>query len=258
MANSLPPATILGTEVRDFPSSIMGINYQISIWLPPGYPKPGHRYPVVYLTDAEVLLGHIATVIMFLNILETVPECLIVGLGHHVSTLDEWAAARDIDYDPQENPEGEPEQKRADDFLQFLKQEMIPFIEDTYSADPQDRCLAGYSTGGMFTLYAMLHEPDLFSRYLIVSGVFDSMLPHFLADEQQLASGRKSLPVRAFFAAGEKEENIVPSLHTFVDTLKRRGYEGLHLETLIVEEEDHFSAFPTAFLKGFKALYKAE
>ena len=258
MANSLPPATIIDTEVRNFPSTIMGINYQISTWFPSDYPKPGYKYPVIYLTDGEILLGQIAPMVMFLIVGGMVPECLIVGLGHHVSKLEEWAKARDIDYDPPENPEGEPGQKRADDFLSFLKKELIPFIETTYPVDPTDRCLAGFSSGGMFTLYALLHEPDLFLRYLIGSAIFDSMLPHFLTYEQQLAKERKSLPVHAFFSAGELEENIVPGFHQFIDTLKSCNYEGLHLETLIDEGEGHFSTSPTAFCKGFKALYKSE
>lgn len=257
MTNPLPPATILNTEVRDFPSAIMGINYQISTWFPPGYPKPGYKYPVIYLTDSEIYLGQVAPMILFLIVAEMVPECLIVGLGHHVSDLEEWAAAREIDYNPPENPEGEPGQKRADDFLAFLKKELIPFIETTYPADPTDRCLAGFSSGGMFTLYALLHEPDLFYRYLIASAVFDIMLPHFLAYEQRLAKERKSLPVRAFFSVGELEENIVPSFHVLIDTLRSRNYEGLHLETLIDKGEGHFSTGPTAFCKGFKALYKS-
>lgn len=258
MSNSLPPATILSTEVRNFPSAIMGIDYQISTWFPPDYPKPGYQYPVIYLTDGEVLLGQIAPMILFLYYGGMIPECLIVGLGHPVSTPDEWAVARDIDYDPPENPEGEPGQKRADDFLAFLKKELIPFIETTYPVDPTDRCLAGFSSGGMFTLYALLHEPDLFLRYLIASAVFDSMLPHFLAYEQELAKKRTSLPVHAFFSAGELEENIVPGFHRLIDTLKSRNYEGLHLETLIDAGEGHFSTSPTAFCKGFKALYRTE
>jgi len=236
----------------------MGINYQISTWFPPDYPKPGYKYPVIYLTDGEVLLGQIAPMVMFLIVGGMVPECLIVGLGHHVSKLEEWAKARDIDYDPPENPEGEPGQKRADDFLSFLKKELIPFIETTYPVDPTDRCLAGFSSGGMFTLYALLHEPDLFLRYLIGSAIFDSMLPYFLTYEQQLAKERKSLPVHAFFSVGGLEEDMVPSFHQFIDVLKSRNYEGLHLETLIDQGEGHFSTIPTAFCKGFKALYKSE
>lgn len=257
MTNALPPATILSTEVRDFPSSIMGITYQISTWFPPDYPKPGYKYPVIYLTDPEVLLGQVAPMILFLTVGGMVPECLIVGLGHHVSTLDEWSQARDIDYDPPEIPDGDPEHKRADDFLAFLKMELIPFIESTYPADPADRCLAGYSSGGMFTLYALLHQPDLFLRYLVGSAIFDSMLPHYLSYEQQLAQSRTSLPVHAFFSTGELEDNIVPSFHQFIDRLKSRGYEGLHLETLIDAGENHFSTISTALSKGFKALYKA-
>ncbi len=258
MKRSLPPATIIDTEVRDFPSRIMGINYQISTWFPPEYPKPGYKYPVIYLTDAEVLLGQIAPMILYLFYGGMVPECLIVGLGHHISDLDDWAKARDIDYDPPENPMSETGQKRADDFLLFLKQELIPFIETTYPADPADRCLAGFSSGGMFTLYALLHEPDLFLRYLIASATFEIMMPHFLAYEEELAKKRTSLPVHAFLSAGELEEDIVPGLQQLVDQLHRRNYEGLRLNTLIDPGEGHFSTGPTAFCKGFKAIYQPE
>ncbi len=258
MINSLPPATIIDTEVRNFSSTIMGINYQISTWFPPDYPKPGYKYPVIYLTDGEVLLGQIAPMVLFLIWGKMVPECLIVGLGHPVSTIAGWVSARDIDYDPPESPGSETEQNRADDFLSFLKKELIPFIETTYPVDPTDRCLAGFSAGGVFTLYALLHEPDLFFRYLIGSAIFESMLPHFLAYEQELAKKRTSLPVHAFFSAGGLEEDVVPGLHQFIDTLKSRNYEGLRLDTLIDEGEGHLSTSPTAFCKGFKAIYKPE
>jgi uncharacterized protein len=258
LKSSLPPATIIDTEVRNFPSSIMGINYQISTWFPPDYPKPDYKYPVIYLTDGEVLLGQIAPMVLFLNAGNMVPDCLIVGLGHQVSTLDEWAKARDIDYDPPENPLSETGIKRADDFLAFLKKELIPFIEATYPVNPTDRCLAGFSSGGMFTLYALLHEPDLFFRYLIGSATFEIMMPHFLAYEQELAKQRTSLPVHAFFSAGELEDDVVPGLHQIIDRLKSRSYAGLRLDTLIDAGEGHFSTGPTAFCKGFKALYKPE
>jgi hypothetical protein len=110
---------------------------------------------------------------------------------------------------------------------------------------------------GIFTLYALLHEPDLFLRYLIGSAIFENMLPYYLAYEQQLASQRTSLPVHAFFSAGELEEDVVPAFHQFIDTLKRRNYEGLRLETFIDAGEGHLSTGPTAFCKGLKAIYHA-
>jgi uncharacterized protein len=256
MTNSLPPATIIDTEVRKFPSTIMGINYQISTWFPPDYPKPGYKYPVIYLTDADVLLGHIAPMVLYMIWGKMVPECIIVGLGHQVTTIAGWVSVRDMDYEPPEGPAGPAGPNRANDFLAFMKEELIPFIDATYPTDPTDRCLAGFSAGGVFTLYALLHEPDLFRRYLIGSATFNSVMPYFLAYEEQMAKVRKSLPVRAFFSSGGLEEDVVPGLHQFIDTLKSRNYEGLRLDTLIDEGEGHLSTSPTAFCKGFKALYK--
>ena len=108
--------------------------------------------------------------------------------------------------------------RRAPDFLRFLKNELIPFIESTYPADPADRCLAGYSWGGQFSIYSLFHEPDLFQKYFIGSGIWEHNLPDYLAYEEQLARQRKSLPVRAFFSVGSLEDDQVPY---FPSLLKR-------------------------------------
>lgn len=91
-------------------------------------------------------------------------------MGHDVSTYDEWSKARGIDFTPPEDPDIAPP-KRAADFLSYLKNELIPFVKTIYPVDPTDRCLVGYSWGGEFTLYALLHEPDLFQRYFIGSAI---------------------------------------------------------------------------------------
>lgn len=255
MDSSLPRATLLHTEVRNVHSTIMGYDYQICCWLPPDYPQSRQAYPVIYLTDPEVQLGLVSTLVMLAMLEQAMPSCLIVGMGHDVSTYDEWYAARTIEYTPPENPDVAPP-KRAADFLSFLKTELIPLIETTYRADPTDRCLAGFSGGGQFTLYTLLHEPELFQRYLVASGIGESMLPHYLAYEQRLAEQRTALPIRAFFSVGSLEADQVPSFHRFIEVLNRRQYQGLHLETLVVEGERHASSAAAAWSKGLRALYR--
>jgi predicted alpha/beta superfamily hydrolase len=255
MVPSLTRATILNTEMRNFPSTIMGMNYQISTWFPPEYPKAGYQYPVIYLMDADVNLGLISWLVQGFIWDQMIPDVLIVGVGHDISTLDEWEKIREIDFTPVEHPD-QSHPKRAADFLSFIKKELIPFIENTYPVDPSDRCLAGYSSGGKFTLYALLHDPDLFQRYFVGSVVWKNMLLPALAYEQQLAEQRKSLPVHTFFSMGELEYDQLPYFYQFIDAFKRRNYEGLCLETLIVAGEKHASAIPFAYSKGLRALYQ--
>ena len=224
MVASLPRASLMNTEVRNMHSTTMGMDYQISTWYPPGYPKAGYRYPVIYLLDADVALGWICWLVLGFIWEGVLPDCLIVGVGHDISTLDEWEHVREIDFTPAGYPNPSHPQKAAE-FLSFFKKELIPFIETSYPVDPTDRCLTGYSSGGKFTLYALLHEPDLFQRYFIGSVVWKNMLPQSLSYEQQLSEQRKSLPVHVFFSIGEQEKDHIAVVHGGL--LWRMGHIGL-------------------------------
>lgn len=78
------------------------------------------------------------------------------------------------------------------------------------------------------------------------------MLPHYLSYEERLAEQRKSLPVHAFFSVGSLETDQVPYFHQFIEVLKRRNYEGLRLDTLVVEGEKHATAEQSLIVKGYE------
>src|SRR5574342_722941 len=50
----------------------------------------------------------------------------------------------------------------ADKFFNFLKSEVIPYVEKKYPANGE-RTLYGHSYGGLFVTYAFLMEPQLFN-----------------------------------------------------------------------------------------------
>lgn len=262
----LPRATLLNTETRSsFPSSIMGVNYQVSTWLPPNYPEANRKYPVIYLLDGELFFGLVSGIVSGLVWGQVIPECLIVGVGHDIHTIEEWWQARAPDFNPPENltvtyPDWmKPfENRRAPDFLCFLKNELIPFIESTYRADPTDRCLVGYSWGGQFAIYSLFHEPELFQKYFIGSGFWEHMLPDYLAYQEQFALQRKSLPVRTFFSVGSLEDDQAPYFPKFIEALKHRNYEDFHMESLVLEGENHASAMAVAYNQGLRALYSSK
>ena len=135
MITSFPRATLLYTETRSFFSSIMGSTYQISTWFPSNYPDGNRKYPVIYLLDGDLFIGLVSGIVSGLIWGQVIPECLVVGIGHEIDTFDEWWNTRAVDFNPPENPEVVyPEwmqpftNRRAPDFLSFLKLELIPFV----------------------------------------------------------------------------------------------------------------------------------
>jgi uncharacterized protein len=260
----LPRATLLFSETRSFPSSIMGVNYQISTCFPQNYPEANRKYPVIYLLDGETFIGLVSGIVSGLIWGQVIPDCLIIGIGHDINTLDEWWSARAVDLNPPENPKvAYPtwmhpfRNRRAPDFLRFIKNELIPFIETTYQADPTERCLAGYSWGGQFGIYSLFHEPELFQKYFIGSGIWEHMLPDYLAYEEQLARQRKSLPVRAFFSVGSLEDDQAPYFPQLIEALKHRNYDDFCMESLVIEGANHGSGAALAYIQGLRALYSS-
>ena len=87
------------------------------------------------------------------------------GLGGLVSdpvVLQRWATLRMTDLIPTLQPDGSG--GGAPDFLRFISEELMPFVNANYPADADDCGLAGDSLGGLFVLYAMLANPGKFRQ----------------------------------------------------------------------------------------------
>ncbi|MFW9815501.1 MAG: alpha/beta hydrolase-fold protein, partial [Candidatus Thorarchaeota archaeon] len=73
----------------------------------------------------------------------------------------------------------------AEKFLEFLKMELIPLVDEKYRTHPF-RILAGWSLGGLLTIHSFLYHSDLFSAYLAIS-------PSLWWDEDLYVEQTKSL-----------------------------------------------------------------
>lgn len=264
MKTALPRATIIDSEVRDLPSEIMGVTYQVSVWFPPGYANSDRKFPVIYLLDGDLFFGLVSGIVAGFVWGQVIPECLLVGVGHKITSTDEWWLARGVDLNPPENPQvNYPDWmdpfkvRRAPDYLKFIKNELVPFIEATYRADPADRCLAGYSLGGQFSIFAMFHEPGLFQRHFTGSGFWEHMLPAYQGYMDSFAQQSKSLPISAFFSVCSGEVDQYPYFPKFLDMLRKYKFDGFQFTSYVVEGENHSSGMASALLQGLRTLYAA-
>jgi predicted alpha/beta superfamily hydrolase len=53
-------------------------------------------------------------------------------------------------------------------FFQFMKTELIPYIEKNYKVEPY-KIFAGHSLGGITTINCMLTHSDMFNAYIAIS-----------------------------------------------------------------------------------------
>ena len=269
------PLSIPGIEVHSLHSTILDRELQLFIKLPWGYERSNKAYPVLYCTDANRSFPIYATTSL---IFETpgpeTPEILIVGIGYRLDAnrlmgLAQWASWRTHDLTPVNRTEIdqwwierlasfmdsdsiEVHSGGAREFLNVIKEEIIPFSEVNYRLSTMDRALAGYSYGGLFTLYALFHAPGLFQRYFAGS---PTMWQQLFVDEETYASAHTDLAAKLFITAGEYETDLLDKLNPFIDTLKGRNYPGLNLQTQIFSGEGHASAYAAAISRALCVLY---
>jgi hypothetical protein len=141
-------------------------------------------------------------------------------------------------------------------FLAFIKGELIPFVESKFRTAKNDRTLMGSSFGGLFTLYALFHETELFNRYVLTSpsvGWDNGVLYSY---EKKYAAENSRLPVKLFTAIGGLEAGGVPEFEKFVAQLKSRGYEGLDLRTRVLEGIGHSGSKAEGYTRGLQAVFE--
>jgi predicted alpha/beta superfamily hydrolase len=159
-----------------------------------------------------------------------------------------------MDYTPVSDPfvDGSGD---ASKFHMFLKEQLLPYIEENYQADPSQRVLMGSSFGGTFSLYAMFSDPALFDGYVIGSPIVTYGHRFAFQQESDYAGSHKDLPVRLFLSVGELEEMARP-VNQFMQTLQDRNYPGLVLETRTVAGERHASNKPEAYNRGLRFIFQ--
>ncbi len=264
-----------GIEVQDLRSSITDQEYQLYVKLPWTYARSDKAYPALFSLDANRSFPLYSTMSLIYETPGTATnEIVIVGVGYKVDVdrirgLAQWAAWRTRDLTPERSEQTEHAwQQRlsallagevqpvmsggASAFLKSLREEVIPYIEANYRVSSTDRGLAGFSYGGLFTLYALFHAPELFTRYFAGS---PSMWKRLFDHEAQYAATHTDLKASVFISAGALESDLLGDMQRLVERLRSRAYPGLDLQTHVFDGEGHTSVYAAAISRALRMLY---
>ncbi len=150
-------------------SNILNESRDIYVQLPYSYnANSNEKYPVIYILDGDVLLPTVVNVHDFYSG-GFMPEMIIVGISNAENrtrdlTTSKITSRRGMPYNE--------EHGEAKYFLSFIKTELIPYIESKYAVTNY-RTLIGHSYAGLFTIYTLLNEPDLFANYISIDPSLD-------------------------------------------------------------------------------------
>jgi uncharacterized protein len=282
MTEDLGPASLLGTRSYSLAARHIDQTFLIDVCRPARPAAAGQKVPVVYVLDGNGAFGLTAQTAQMLQLgQDPIPPMLIVGVGYRFDRSNavraQHIAARTRDFTPTSNDawlavqrtalraqgmDAETSAGGAPAFLEFLTEELQPFIAERYpDTDPRDQTLIGMSLGGLFALYALFDQPTAFQRYIVVSPAIWWDQRVVIRHEVALASRTGDLPVRLFLAVGSMEEADgapywpVSSLAELAASLSSRDYPGLRLAHHVFPGEHHMSVLPGAVSRGLRTVF---
>jgi predicted alpha/beta superfamily hydrolase len=248
-----PAVNLPGTERRALMSSKIGQRYELLVSLPDDYSTSGQRYPVLYILD-----GWHFPLMEFLqknNIYSKRMRPVIMVNVSYGSTPDVMAL-RARDFTPTKTSR-EPNSGGAKAFLDFLENELIPFVDRTYRTIPSDRGLLGHSYGGLFAIYALEQRPALFQRIVAASPALDWDNRLIFASAREQLRNLPS-PIRLDLSVGDEDElGFAKDTIAFAKLLDELKPNGMDYRFTLYRGENHNSVRLVSFPAGLYWVYRS-
>ena len=222
-------------------SAIFAEKRRYMVSLPERYFMNKRSYPSLFVIDADFQFQHVSAVVKNLARMGKIPPMIVIGVanqgGDDYLKTTTWQDNKDAAF-------GDANKLQA-----YLSQELLPLIEQKYRTNSQ-RALAGYSLGGLFTLYSMMQEDTPFNAFLAMS-------PSAWFDEYSLASkltpllAENKLTAPVFISLANEEEMGVDKV---IQTFEASAAKSLNWQYKHYPNENHFTTALPAIYDGLQFL----
>jgi uncharacterized protein len=271
-SEELGPSTLAWAKSYRFRSSAIPQDFLIEVALPPAPLQADQRFAVVYVLDGNSAFPMASAAARGIQSGPfPMPPTLVVGVGYYFDRPEDRAQAwtlRVRDLTPCSDALWEAQYPGrgavtggADAFLNFIQNELKPFIAAHYPVADDDNTLVGSSMAGLFALNVLLTAPGSFQRYVAISPAIYWGGGKLFELEDALAASAADLPASVYLAAGALEEAhdvkqaFVSNVYRLEAALRSRNYPGLKLERQIFEGETHMSVYPGAVTRGLGSVF---
>lgn len=247
LAQDAEPFLSLG-ERRELHSDVLGERREIIVGMPAGYEGGDEMYPVVYLLDGPSHFHHTTGTARFLARNGRMPHVIVVAIANTDRTRD-MSPPVYSDAGP-----ARPGTGGADNFLEFISAELMPFIDEHYRTRPY-AILIGHSLGGLFANHALVHRPNVFNAYVSIS-------PSLWWDEQRLVAQADSAFDHAgdlvgdfYMTMGNEGGAMLGGALKFAGVLEAKAPEDFRWEFKLMEEESHGSVPHRSTYYGLEKIF---
>lgn len=147
------------TVFKNYQSDYLKDIRDISIYLPKGYEKDSiTNFPLTVVLDGEQLFDLYVGAANYFASLDQAPEQIVVGVAMSETRR------RDVSFD-EENGQLTASGKK---FYQFIKNELLPYVEANYKTSPY-LTIVGKGLSGNFVNYFLQEKNLIFNSYISIS-----------------------------------------------------------------------------------------
>ncbi|MEY8868309.1 alpha/beta hydrolase-fold protein [Meridianimaribacter flavus] len=243
----------LGTQHK-IQSDILKEERPVIISLPIGYNDNQAEYPVLYVLDGLQNIKHIVGTVELLTESGLIPPIIVVGIESLDRNRDFTPSKAGEDLQGSTGNSGIPQSGGAPKFLEFLSEELIPFVDNNYRTHPY-RILEGHSFGGLFSVYTLMENPELFDAFIIQAPALWWNKEEMTEKAKTFFKSNRILDKTVYFGIGGGDGwGMQQELIRYVDVVKQhqKNFRWLHEE---IGDEGHMASRLLLNYNGLKFLF---
>ena len=216
---------IITADVVTIHSKIL--NEKRTAWVyNPGNKKESKIYPVIYVLDGESHFKSVVAMVEYLSGANVIPPMIVVGILHPNRMKDLTPTIEDTVGDRAgENSGG------GENFMSFIKNELFPAIESTYSTAPY-RILMGHSVGGLTVLNTLIHHKDYFNAYVSIDASLWWDKHKLLEESKTVLASENYADKKLFLAIANRMEKGIDTSTVQKDTTENTELIRYNLELI--------------------------
>jgi predicted alpha/beta superfamily hydrolase len=256
-AQVLDSSRVIGPQIKTFLSKTLGEKRRIMIQTPSRMNK-FDSFPVLYVLDGEVQGVMAGGQVQYLSDgYKIIPNLIVVSIENTDRTRDLTPTHASVDASGKPDTSANAFGKNSgggEKFLQFIKEELMPYVEANYPTTPY-KIFYGHSLGGLMAVYCLLHHPDYFNAYIAVS-------PSLQWDDKSLLrNGFEKLDKSRynkrilFFSDANEDAAFHQNQLEFDSLLRLNNISGLKYRRMFYPEETHVSEPVKGFYDGIRFTY---
>lgn len=260
---------VLPENILEIESTHTGEAYEIQVLLPENYDE-SRSYKVAYILDGYYHFDYLRSEFTEQSYLEDV---IFVGIFYRdyplpiargsenesISTLinnsGEIGRLRTVDFMYPENLDGSGGGGLL--FYEFLKTELIPLIDQTYSTDTNNRTIMGHSFGAYFVMFQMFEfvNNPLFDNIICLDNQFWWADLHLMEMATTAFENDVNLPFKLYMGAAKFANFDTNSLiNEFVERLETANPDSLEYKFERYNDGHSYSA-KNGFQLGLKYIF---